>query len=414
MKYGFLVLCSLMAGLCAPPTKTDDTDGGTSELPSTCDGGATIADVQQGVYVDLDEVEIPCAVVTSDLTATGSGFFLQDPGGGEWGGIYVYLYGGMDEEELDIAIGDLVTVSAVVSEYKELTELTIATAYDVAVIGEYPVTVDPVDCGTSDWEPWEGGLISIDGLEMTSWPDNYGQVETSCNGLTLDDQFFDYNGGTGAVCTPLVGPLTYSYGAYRILPRDEADMEACTDPEAVDASSIAEMKAAGASDGDYVNLEGVVITTTNTPDGELFFIQDQGGGENSGLVVYLGYDDYDAVIGNVIDIQGPLSVYYDLLEIAPTQITDTGSTATPTPDVLTASPADWETWEGALVTLQDLEIVAEAEYGEFETNYGININDLFFEPSTSAGAQFASVTGVIDYAYGEYKLEPRDANDFVQ
>ncbi len=412
MKYGFFFICSLMAGLCAPP-ETEDTDPGTGDLPDGCEGGATLADIQQEVYADGDEVEIPCAVVTGELTATGDGFFIQDPGGGEWSGMYVYLYGGMDADELDISEGDLISIAGVVSEWNDLTELSIATAYDVAVIGEYPVTVDDVACDTADWEPWESCLISVDGLEVTSWPDSYGQVETSC-GMTFDDLYFDYNTGTGAVCNPVVGPLIYSYEAYRLVPRDEDDMAGCTDPEQVEGSTISEMKASGAGDGDFVSLEDVVITTTITPDGELFFIQDQGGGANTGLVVYVGSDSYDAVIGNVVDMQGPLSLYYDLLEITPTSITETGTTATPTATELSADPSDWEDYEGALVTLTNVEVTSDPDnYGEVTTNYGVTIDDLFYQANMSNGETYSSVTGVITYSYSAYKLEPRDAADVV-
>lgn len=414
MKYGFFLITSLMAGLCAPVETPDDTDGGNTDLPDSCSGGTTIADVQGGTFVDGDEVEIACAVVTGELTAGGEAFFVQDPGGGEWSGMYIYLYGGMEADELDISEGDLITLAGVVSEWNDLTEISIATAYDVAVIGEYPVTVDAVDCSTADWEPWEGCLISIDGLEVTSWPDNYGQVETSC-GLTFDDMYFDYNSGTGAVCSPVVGALTYSYEAYRLLPRDEDDMAGCTDPEQVEGTSIAAMKASGAGDGDYVALDQVVITTENTPDGELFFIQDQAGGENSGLVVYMGSQSYDAVIGTVVDIQGPLSLYYDLLEIAATDISPTGDTVTPVPTELSADPSDWDLYEGALVKLMDVNITSDQDnYGEVTTNYGVTIDDLFYNGDLADGQSYASVTGVITYSFEVFKLEPRSAADFVE
>ncbi len=414
MKYSFLLICSLMAGLCSPNPKPDDTDKGTTDLPDTCSEGATLADIQGGTYADGDEVVIPCAVVTGELTAGGEAFFIQDPGGGEWSGMYVYLYGGMEADEMDISVGDLISIAGVVSEWNDLTELSIATAYDVAVIGEYPVTIDAVDCNTADWEPWESCLISIDGLEVTSWPDNYGQVDTSC-GMTFDDLYFDYSSGTGAVCTPVIGPLTYSYEEYRLVPRDEDDMAGCTEPEQVEGTSIVEMKSSGAGDGDFVALDQVVITSTNTPDGELFFIQDQGGGINSGLVVYIGSQDYDAVIGNVVDIQGPLSLYYDLLEIAPTQITDSGTTATPTPVELSAAPSDWNDYEGALVTLVDVEITSEQNnYGEVSTSLDLTIDDLFYNGDLVNGQTYSGITGVITYSFEVFKLEPRSAADIVE
>ncbi len=414
MKYGFLVLCSLMAGLCAPENKTDDTDNGTTDLPDSCQGGTTIADVQQGSHADGDGVTIACAVVTGGLTATGDGFFVQDPGGGAWSGMYIYLYGGMDPDEFDISVGDLVTLEGTVSEWNDLTEISLATSYDLAVIGEYPETVDPVDCGTSDWEPWEGCLISIDGLEMTSWPDSYGQVDTSC-GVTFDDLYFTYGGGTGSVCTPVTAPLTYTYEAYRLVPRDELDMASCTDPADADPTTISDLLQSDPADGDYVVVEDVVVTTQNTDDGEMFFVQDEGGGEWSGIAVYLGKDSFDVTVGMVLDISGTLDDYYDLWELKPTSIEDTGATSTAVATELNATPSDWEVHEGSLITLADVEITSDADsYGEVGTNYGINVNDLFYQANASSGASFGSVTGVLNYNYDAYKLEPRDASDFVE
>lgn len=415
MKYGFLVLTSLMAGLCSPETKTDDTNSGTTDLPDSCQGGTTIADVQQGDYADDDPVTINCAVVTAGLTETGSGFFVQDPGGGEWSGMYIYLFGGMDAEELDLGIGDLVTLEGTFSEWKGLTEISLATAYDLAVIGEYPVTVDPVDCGTSDWEPWEGCLISVDGLEMTSWPDSYGQVETSCGDLTLDDMYGDYGGGTGSVCTPITGALTYTYNAFRLTPRDELDVADCTEPEAADPTSISDLLQGDPADGDYVALDDVVVTSLYDQSGEMFFVQDQGGGDWSGLAVYTGDDSFSLSVGMVVDITGSMDDWYGLWELKPATLEDTGTTATPVPTQLDAAPSDWEVHEGSLITLTNVDITSEADdYGEVGTNYGININDLFYQADLSKGDSLASVTGILQYNFENFKLEPRDASDLVE
>jgi predicted extracellular nuclease len=414
MKTALIVIPCLMAGLCAPPPDSGDDTDGDGDLPAACANGNSIADIQEGGFADGDPVTVGCAVVTAELTPAGEGFFLQDPEGGAWSGIYVYLYGGMDPEDLDIGIGDLVTVAGTISEWNDLTEISIATAYDVAKVGTWDVTVDAVDCGTKDWERWEGCLISVDGLEMTSWPDSYGEVTTSC-GITVDDLYGDYGGGTGAVCTPIVAPLTYTYGAFKLVPRDELDVAGCTDPADVEASTIAEIRQGDPQEGDFVALEGVVVTSPLTPDGEMFFVQDAGGGPHTGLAIYLGSQTFEAEPSMSLDIAGTLTDYYGMLELQPATIEDTGASGPLAPAILDEAPADWEVWESNLVTLTEVQITSDPDtYGEVETNYGITINDLFYDAGLGDGDSYAAVTGIIEYSYDAYKLEPRDADDLVR
>ncbi|MFH1464627.1 MAG: hypothetical protein ABIO70_09595 [Pseudomonadota bacterium] len=413
MRHLFLALL-LVTGCGDDDKNVDDSSPDTSDLPAACQGGTTIADIQQGGFADGDGVTVACAVVTAELTPGGDGFFLQDPNGGAWSGIYVYLYGGMDPEDMDIQVGDLVTVAGTISEWNDLTEISIATAYDVAKLGTWDVTVDAVDCGTTDWEPWEGCLISVDGLEMTSWPDNYGEVTTSC-GITIDDMYGSYNGGTGSVCTPIVAPLTYTYEAYKLVPRDTDDVAGCTGPDMGDPTSIADLRQGNPADGDHVIVQNVVITTTTTDDGKMFFVQDEGGGPYTGMPIYLATMTYSAVPGTVVDIQGSLDDYYGMWELKPDTITDSGTTTDPVAVTLSSTPADWEPYEGALVTLEEVEITGDPDtYGEVTTNYGITINDLFYQANLSEGDHLSSVTGVIEYSYDAFKIEPRDAPDLVE
>ncbi len=103
-----LVACNL-----TPDITTGDT--GTSS------GAPSIADIQQGVYIDGDDVRLDGVVVTSGITLDGEGFFIQDPGGGEWSGLYIYLAGG--SEGLYLAVGDVITITGVVTEFYDLKTL---------------------------------------------------------------------------------------------------------------------------------------------------------------------------------------------------------------------------------------------------------------------------------------------------
>ena len=114
---------------------------------------------------------------------------------------------------------------------------------------------------------------------------------------------------------------------------------------------------------------------------------------------------------------GKVQEYYDLTEISieegsgSVEVTGSGSVTT---DTLSAAPADWEPWEGCLVSLQDIQVTAEADYGQFETSWGVNIDDLFYEYDGAVPGSYASITGALTYTYEAYQLEPRDAADLIE
>ena len=60
----------------------------------------------------------------------------------------------------------------------------------------------------------------------------------------------------------------------------------------------------------------------------------------------------------------------------------------------------------------ELVVTAEGEYGEVETNYGQNIDDLFTD--SPAVGSYTSVTGIVNFSYGEFKICPRNADDVIQ
>ncbi len=104
--------------------------------------------------------------------------------------------------------------------------------------------------------------------------------------------------------------------------------------------------------------------------------------------------------------RSPASLLLDVIVI------DDG--ATPYATSLTAPPADWETYEGGLVTLADVGVIAdptEETYGESATDWGISIDDMFFEHGTPAGTSIGLLTGVIHYSWGTYKICPRSPED---
>jgi len=181
---------------------------------------ATVEDVQRGVYAEGVIVTVPDVIATSTVATSAGGFFVQDPGGGAYSGVYVYL----GTELVDVQEGDELTITGAVTEYYDLTEISVTSASDVVKTGSGTVVATSMSSTPSDWEPYEGVLVTLQGLRVTSVPDKYGEADTSF-GVTMDDMFFYWDDayGQGDSFTSVTGPLMYTYSAYKLEPRDNAD-----------------------------------------------------------------------------------------------------------------------------------------------------------------------------------------------
>ena len=69
-----------------------------------------------------------------------------------------------------------------------------------------------------------------------------------------------------------------------------------------------------------------------------------------------------------------------------------------------------------LVELQGAQLTAgPSSYNEYETNMGVLVDDVVFETlpdNVSVGSTY-NFTGVINYSYSQYRLNPRDITDIV-
>ena len=97
-------------------------------------------------------------------------------------------------------------------------------------------------------------------------------------------------------------------------------------------------------------------------------------------------------------------------------LTDSGTTAAVTK--VSGDPAtdiDWETWESCLVDIGPAEGISDADqYGEVETTAGFNIDDYFYDFEGGNGTSWSSVSGILGYSFGAFKVWPRSAADLVE
>ena len=408
-------LCNSFLACLAPKTTEEPNDSGET-TPITSGDTVSCADVQQRVAsgdIDVSEGATPVVVtlanvvIVSGLTADGKGFYVQDEGGGEWSGMYIYAE--TMSGDFNPLVGDKVNITGTVSEFYDSTQVKVSTSESIQTVGESDVAVTDVS-GVTDWEVYESVLIGLADQTVVSEVNNYGEVQLS-EGLMMDNVFFNFSTEYGASYSRVVGVVPYSYGEFKIAPRSGDDFEGYVAGEGPQAQTVAAVQS-GNIQGP-ASFEGVVVTAVGD---EGFWIQDAGGGEWSGMYVYTVQSD-DAItvqVGDVVDVTGSITEYYDCTQVSVQNATDVEvtSSATPTATTLSATPSDWETYEGVLVTLSNVEIGADADYGQFATNYGdLLTDDELFSYSFSTGDNIASMTGVIHYTYGEYKILPRDGSD---
>ena len=196
----------------------DETDlGGETTGDPVDPENSTVADIQTGTISEGETVSITGVIVTS--LSDGEGFFVQDAGGGDYSGIYVY------GTSMEVSVGDALSVTGEVTEFYDMTELVVSSDSDISVTGSGEITVTYLTESPSDWEVYEGMLISLAGIQLSGDPDEYGQSETGWDGMTVDDKFYDYFSDFDSTSDlqSITGVLGYSYSAWRLYPRDAAD-----------------------------------------------------------------------------------------------------------------------------------------------------------------------------------------------
>ena len=77
-------------------------------------------------------------------------------------------------------------------------------------------------------EMYESVLITIENVTAASEANNYGEWTTG-TGLSVDDKFLQddetyVSPAVGDVYSSITGPLDYTYGAFKMVPRHAADL----------------------------------------------------------------------------------------------------------------------------------------------------------------------------------------------
>ena len=165
-------------------------------------------------------------------------------------------------------------------------------------------------------------------------------------------------------------------------------------------------------EGELVETSGVVTAIFEY----YFFIQD-GSGAWNGIAIY---PMQPVEIGDEITISGSVLEYNDKTEITDIIAMSLPGTADlPAPVIISTSAlAASEEYESVFVQVQDVTVTNEdLGYGEWEIDDEsgpCRVGHLGVYTYVPALDDFIySITGVVDFSYGNFKLEPRDDDDFV-
>lgn len=163
-------------------------------------------------------------------STTNYGFVISDPEGGAWRGLLVFTNRYFPE------LGDMVSVTGVVSEYYNFTELTSLSSYSVLSQGNPLPPISTVTTGTlanaATAEQWESCLVRVQNVQITSLPSSYNEfnVNDGSGAAQVDDQCFPRSGFTwpamtvGQTWASIVGVIDYSFNYYGINPRALTDI----------------------------------------------------------------------------------------------------------------------------------------------------------------------------------------------
>ncbi len=348
---------------------------------------------------------------TGVVTAVGgSGYYLQD-GAEPWNGIYIYV-----DQTPEVSPGDQLEVTGTVTEFHELTEIEPDSTIK---IGEAEIP-DPLvlETGEVGQEKYEGVLVQVEGVTVTSTPDEYGvwSVDDGSGEVAIDGSNTGSNyqpDSTEVEIGRITGPLTFSYGEFRIQPKSTSESAG---EDEVPEVSIHEIQSSTADEG-ASTYAGQIVETTGTAvvtDDNGFYLQD-GKGAWNGIWVYTGSNP-DVAPGDLVRVKGPIDEYYQMTEFNdPSEVEVIGVGEIPEPVVIPADEVRGEKYEGVLVELRNVTVTDPAAgegnwYVEDETGQllisGSHLGDA--ATPTQEGQNVELIRGPVDFSYGEFRVRPQE------
>lgn len=274
----------------------------------------TIQDLQDESSPDHPVPGTPVIINGVTITAlSDDDAWAQDPAGGPYSGIYLNVRS--SDTDL-LQVGDVVDITGTYTEAYSVTTID-TPVFTIQSSGAAPapeVVSSSVFADPTSAEPWEGVLIRIAKPGVTNEnpdaPDNHGEFRIDAT-LRVDEQLYDFNaaGHQPTNCDTfeqLSGVVHYTFGNYKLLPRDAADLPA---PGALDISVDNEVEAAsfGLSPKDICVLAGTEVHwSAGTGGGKELIESDPLTGDALASPNFTGYVGATSGLSHTFDQAGTL------------------------------------------------------------------------------------------------------------
>ena len=177
-------------------------------------------------------------IAGSNVFLSGSGgeirYYIEDPAGGPWSGLYVYKGSSVPS----VQEGDHVLLYGFLTEYQGVTELDISGSSSVQMIlssgnplppPEVLATVDYAPTSAATAEAYESVLIEFQGAVVTDDDLGFGEwaFDDGSGAAHADDwsSLLTYVPANGDLYAFIRGVGNYSFSEYKLVPRYDADVD---------------------------------------------------------------------------------------------------------------------------------------------------------------------------------------------
>jgi len=423
------------------------------------------------------QVRIENVIVTTPVhpKSTPKGFWVEEKTGGKFSGIYIYAPSlGVSVKPGDVVNVEGKYVEYYEQTQIEASSVTIVGTDSIPA--PVVVTPAQVHTGGPDAEAYEGVLIevqnvvvshaSVPGIDGNDHGDfgvtTIGGSEELIVTYTFANDYYTYQRTAGDKFNKLTGVLQYSFREFRLAPRGCDDLirdsgqpvcqqQVC--PDASESVAIARLQnpqhPQAVAAGCTVKVEGAVVTSpvfTTGTNQQNFYIEDPAGGQWSGIYVRVGQGTVDVAPGDVVTVNGKLEEYFQKTRLVASSVTKTGTAALPDPVVATPAQVNdegalAESLEGVLIKVENVQVTDRVflgtdnkDHGDFlvaaesETDKKLVVGWDFkhgyacpegqnvcnpAEDKRKVGDIFNSITGLLDYSFEHFRLQPRTDADLV-
>ena len=253
MMAGTQVAGTMVAGTQVAGTMMAGTEmsgaimAGTEMIPPDCSASTVESPCMVSIYSarqpslvpDLVSVQVEGVITGVRINDDGnaSHIVIQDPAGGPYSGIWVYL----NDNELEalpiLNVGETISISGQVEDYFGQRQINTVTAISQLGVGANvsPMVVNPADVSTNGLNAvsMEGVLVTVQQLsvEAVNPPAGPGDADPTnefvvTGNLRVDDFFFTFVlPMVGQQYSSITGVLRLGNGDYKLIPRSVSDIQ---------------------------------------------------------------------------------------------------------------------------------------------------------------------------------------------